>query len=163
MQYHDMTEDQGREFLPKIENIFLKPLKEDWFFVEPWNNRELRDCAEFRLGPGREGPDEVLLFVSEAATVSFLAETTGDLYLYGAYGQISVCQMRALGTVRSAHAHPERDWIRTRLLGGIRERVRSCIDRLTPEDVALREQILESGTLFSFHIKRCAYHVYDRG
>jgi hypothetical protein len=163
MQYIEMSPSEGRRFMPKIKNLIFKPLTDENFFVEPWENRELGDCAEFRLSTGRNASDEVLFFVSNSELVSFLKNTKQELYLFGAYNQINVCQMRARGTVTLEEKHPDSESIKARLRTAIESRVGSMIDKLNEEQAEERYSILNSGVLFRFQMSSYAYHQYERG
>jgi hypothetical protein len=163
MPYTDMSVPEGRKFLPKIRNLFFKPLADENFFVEPWSNRELGDCAEFRLGAGKNGSDEVLFFVSDTGLISFLKEAKGELYLFGAYNQINVCQMRARGTVTLEEGHPEIGQVKVRLRSLIEPRVGSMVEKLDKAEAEERYAILNNGLPFCFRVGSYAYHMYDRG
>lgn len=159
MKYINLSVKEGRESFPKIWNLFFKPLANGDFFVEPWSNRALRDCAEFRL----DQSGEIFFFVDNEKLASFLKETTGKLYLFGAYNQINVCQMRASGTVTFETGHPETEQIRKRLYKAIESRTRVNINRLDEEEAEVRYSILKKGLLFCFHINSYGYNTYERG
>lgn len=111
-RYTHLSVAEGRKYLPNVWNIFFKPLTDGNFFVEPWENCELRDCAEFQLGTGKDQLDEIFFFVADEKLISFLKETVGELYLFGAYNQVSVCQMRVRGAVTCEEGHPEAEQMR---------------------------------------------------
>jgi hypothetical protein len=160
-----MTAAEGRKFLPNVWNLFFKPFTEANFFIEPWENREFRDCADFRLGSEKGQLDEVFFFVTDEELIRFLNETLGELYLFGAYNQVSVCQMRAGGTVALAEEHPEAEQIRKRLRDAIEHRAGEAprTRRLNKKEAEERYAILENGLLFRFLISSYAYSVYERG
>lgn len=162
-EYIDLTFEEGRRYLPHIQNLFFKPLTEGDFYVEPWRNRELRDCAEVRSGVSEEEPDEVWLFTADPQLIAFFKATTEQLYMFGAYNQINVCQMRARGTVTCEEGHPETDQIKFRLWAGIQARVGTPVSRLSDSDAQERESLLKKGTLFCFRISSYAYETYERG
>lgn len=163
MPYEAMSAAEGRKFLPNVWNLFFKPVTEENFFVEPWKNCELGDCAEFRLGNGREGSDEVLFFVTDKELVDFLKKTSGELYLFGAYNQINVCQMRARGTVALEEGHPDVEQFKARLQADIASRVGSMVSKLNQEEAEERYAILNNGLLFCFRVSAYAYQMYERG
>ena len=162
-KYTDMSAAEGRKCLPNVWNLFLKPLTEENFSVEPWENRELRDCAEFRLGAGKDPVDEIFFFVADERLISFLKETAGELYLFGAYNQINVCQMRVRGAFTCEEGHPEAEQMRKRLLDAVELRVGAGGHKLDEKKVKERRAILESGLLFRFQISSYAYSLYERG
>lgn len=162
MAYIELNAAEGRRFLPKVKNLFFKPLVDENFFVEPWDNRELGDCAEWRLSGSRERPDQVLFFVCDKELIEFL-KTTGELYLFGAYNQINVCQMRARGMAALEESQLDRKQITARLRAAIEGRVGHMLDKLDQKEADERYRLLEEGTLFSFRISAYAYRMYERG
>ena len=162
-KYTSMSAGEGRRFLSNIWNLFFKSLTDGNFFVEPWENYELRDCAEFRP-VDREGQlDEILFFVVDEELARFLNETLGEIYLFGAYNQINVCQMRASGTVALAEGHPETEQIKKRLHDAIKSRVGASIHKLDEKEAKERYASLENGKLFRFLVSSYAYSMYERG
>ena len=163
MQYKEMVVEEGRESLPYIWNLFFRPLYDENFFVAPWGNREFADCAEFWMGTGVDDVDKVLFFVSDRGVVDFLKKATDEIYLFGAYNQIHVCQMRARGKVVLEVSHPEMDEIKTRLRLAIKKRIGASVSQLDEAEAEVRYAILDTGLLFSFHINSYAYNEYERG
>lgn len=163
MRYVELSMSEGREFFPKVLNLFPKPLTDDDFYVEPWENRELADCAEFRLGSGTDGSDEVLFFVSDPPMIDFLSKSTGDIYLFGAYNQINVCQMRARGNVTLVESDSDAQQIKARLHAAIEKRVGALFNGLDTQEAAERYALLSEGSLFRFRITTYATHMYERG
>lgn len=162
-QYIDMSISEGRKCLPNIQTLFFRTLKDESYFAEPWKNRKFADCAEFRLGNGRDGSDEVFFFVSDEELTDFLKSASGELYLFGAYNQINVCQMRARGTVVFEDRHSEVDQIKARLRTKIKSRVGSFFNKLDEAEAEDRYAILNNGLLFCFRVEAYAYHAYQRG
>jgi len=160
-----MTAAEGRKFMPNVWNLFFKPLTEADFFVEPWENCELRDCADFQLGIGGDQPGEIFFFASDEKLIKFLSETLGELFLFGAYNQVNVCQMRAGGTVALAEGYPETEKIRKRLRDVIQHRAGEAprTRRLDKKEAEERFAILENGQLFRFLVSSYAYSMYERG
>jgi hypothetical protein len=136
--------------------LFFQPLTEPDFFVEPWKNLELRDCAEFQGG-------EVLFFVADEKLVAFLDAAKEGAYLFGAYNQITVCQMRARGTVLRGEVGSATEQLRNRLRVAIERRVDAEVDKLSGDEARARIAILEHGTPFRFRPTAYAYEVYTRG
>jgi hypothetical protein len=155
-----MTAEEGRKFLPNVWNLFFKPFSEANFFVEPWENCELADCADFRMDS-----DEVFFFAADEGLINFLKEVRGELCLFGAYNQINVCQMRARGHVALAEDHPEIEQIRKRLRDSIQHRSGETprTRRLDKKEAGARLAILENGLPFRFLISSYAYSMYERG
>ena len=153
-----MSAEEGRKFLPNTWSLFFKPFTEADFFVEPWENRELADCADFRMDS-----DEVFFFVTDEGSINFLKEVKGELYLFGAYNQVNVCQMRARGHVALAEGHPETEQIRKNLRDRVESRVGARGHKLDEKEAEERYAILENGLLFRFLCSSYAYSMYERG
>ncbi len=156
MAYKELPVEKGRKYLPHIWNLFFKPLDEPDFFVEPWRNCELGDCAEFR-------EDEVSFFVLDAELVAFLDGAREGLHLFGAYNQVNVCQMRARGTVSRVDDPAEIARVKKSRRASITKRVGKTVDGLREEEADARRVIIDSGTLFRFSVTSYAHKMYERG
>ncbi len=163
VDYKKMTLVVGMGHMHNLRNFIFKPASDDGFFVEPWKNRELADCAEFRFDQTTGLLAEILFFVSDEGLTRFLLDTRGQLYLYGAYGQINVLQMRSLGTVTNEDSHSEASAIRECLRAKILQRIAASINKLSQEEAQVRLGLLENSRLFSFHPVNYAYAMYERG
>jgi len=161
--YKELTLVDGTKFIQNVWNFFFKPTGDEAFFVEPWDNRELADCAEFRFDQMTGLLTEILFFVSEEELIRFLLSTRGQLYLFGAYNQVDVCQMRSLGIVTNEDSHSEASAIRERLRAKILKRITATVNKLDREEVQARLALLENGRLFSFRPVNYAYAMYERG
>ena len=161
--YKELKFADGTEFIQHVQNFFFKPIGEEEFFVEPWENRELADCAEFRFSQTTGLLTEILFFVCDEELVRFLLCTREQLYLFGAYNQVDVCQMRSLGIVTSEESHPEAYALRERLRAKILKKIIAPAIRLNEEEAQVRFDLLEKGKLFSFHPVNYAYAMYERG
>jgi hypothetical protein len=162
--YKELTLVDGTKFIPKVWNFFFKPTADENFFVEPWDNRELADCAEFRFDQMTGLLTEIFFFVSDEELIHFLLCTRGQpLYLFGAYNQLCVCQMRSLGIVTNEDSHSETFAIKERLHAKILKRITVTVNKLDREEAQVRLALLENGRLFSFRPVNYAYAVYERG
>lgn len=162
-KYKTLDTMEGARCLPSIKSIFFKPLEDDSYFVEPWENREMADCADFQLGTGENGAHEVFVFVEDEELISFLKDSDKEIYLYGAYNQITVVQMRALVRVVIEEDHPDVDAIRSRCRSAIEARIDAFVNKLSKEEAAARLRVLDNGTLFCFKVREYAYDFYERG
>jgi hypothetical protein len=158
--YKPIGVEEGREFFPKVKNLIFKPKTEPDFFVEPWDFQDRRDCAEFRSGAVK---DEIFFFVSDDELIDFLTKEGDDLYIFGAYNQVNVCQIRVRGKIRILQGYDEKDGIKLRLRKSIHQRIGAEINGLTDQEAKERYAILEAGTLFYCQINAYAYNVYERG
>jgi hypothetical protein len=163
MSYLSISPIVGMSRLTKVWNFFFKPLANAEFFVQASGNEELRDCAEFGLYGGACEPNEILFFVLDDTLVRFLEESAGEIYLFGANGQINVHQMRVCGTVTTAEGHPKTEQVRERLRNSIRKRIGSIIHGLDEKEAALRYNHLDTGRLFRFRATSYAFDRYERG
>ncbi|HYF05574.1 MAG TPA: hypothetical protein VEA59_05365 [Patescibacteria group bacterium] len=161
--YTELSAEEGRIYLPSIVNLIFKPKNEPNFFVQPWENHALRDCAEFQLGREESAPDQLLFFVTDPELASALREETEELFLFGAYNQITVCQMRARGTVTLLKNYAQTEQLKLRLRAAIEVRIDSKLNKLTRQEARERFEILEEGSLFCFRVNSYAYSFYDRG
>ena len=162
-RYKKLTISDGAKFMQHVWNFIFKPISEGEFFVEPWESRELADCAEFRLDNTKNLPSEILFFVNDEKLIHFLLSTREELYLFGANGQMQVCQMRLKGIVTSEETHPETDVIRECLRTRISKRILANISKISEQEAQNRFKILDHGKLFSFHPTEYAHASYDRG
>ena len=162
--YKEMSAAEGGRCLLNVWNMLFRSLVDENFFVEPWENRELSDCAGFQPGSERDQLDRVFFFTTDEELIGFLKGAEGELYLFGAYNQVRVCQVRARGTVKFEEGHPETEQIRNYLYDAIEARVgASNHNKLSGREAEERYAILENGLLFCFRISSYAYHVYERG
>jgi hypothetical protein len=162
-RYEVLEAAEGVKYMPKVWNLHFKPLNEDNYFVEPWKNTALADCAEFRLSASNGGRSEVLFFVKDPELVDFLARSQEELYMYGAYNQINVCQMRAKGSVAKLDTYPEADSIKQHLRDRIASRVGAFVSKLSQDEANERYTILDQGQMFCFRPTEYAYGMYERG
>jgi hypothetical protein len=161
--YKELAVVEGTKYMQLVWNFFFAPISEEEFFVQPWGNRELADCAEFQVDQKKGLLVGIMFFVSDKKLKSFLLNTQGDLYLFGAFNQINVCQMRSKGIVTSEESHPKTEAIKKRLRAKILERTKTMISKLSEEEARIRFNILDRGKLFCFHPENYAYATYERG
>ena len=161
--YQKLDTSVGPRYLRHIWNMHFKPIGDSAHFVQAGKNHELADCAEFQLGCGRGGSDEIYFFVADPALAEFLKHTSGSLYLYGAYNQINVVQMRVLGSVTLETDNPEAASIRERSWVRITERVGVNVHKLTEREAEERYRLIANGQMFCFRCQEYAYETYERG
>jgi len=163
--YEKLTASDGAVYLQNVWNLLFKPLTEASFFIEPWHSGVPNDCVAFRLNPTKNAVSKIYFCVSNHETLDFLKRTRGEIYLYGAYNQIIVCQMRARGSVDCEEKNPEAEKIKECLRAQARRKAtkNSVVDKLSREELAERLKILDEGELFCFRPKSYAYATYERG
>ncbi|HWQ60506.1 MAG TPA: hypothetical protein VN420_05190 [Candidatus Fimivivens sp.] len=153
---------EGKKYFPKVWSLVPESLSNEDLFINPFYGGDLRDCAEFQTGTGKDQVGEVVLFVDDEEIIRFF-EQTAELYLYGAYNQVNVCQMRVRGTVKPEEDHAETERIRCRLKEVIRSRVGKQVNGLERDEAEDRYVILEKGRPFRFSPISYAYDTYERG
>lgn len=161
--YQKLEKSEGPRYLKHIWNMHFKPIDDSAYFVQTGGNQEIADCAEFQFGCGRDGSDEIYFFVENPSLDDFLKRTSGKLYLYGAYNQINVCQMRVLGSVTLETDNPEAASIRERSRDRIAERVGSIVHKMTERETEERYRLIANGQMFCFRCQEYAYETYERG
>lgn len=162
--YTVLNPEKGEGYMPKVWNLFFKPIAETDYFVEPWGNLLVRDCSEFR--DGKDGSME-LVFCGASETIETLLDdkAEADAMVYGAYNQVNVCQMRALGTVFRITSAEELESIKNLL----RERVKSKKKMngssipMTNREVAERLAVIDGQPPYRFVPREYAYMTYERG
>lgn len=168
-RYKEFTQNERGPLVcfPNIQNIFFKPLSEPDYFVEPWENREVRDCSIFRRTT-TDGSEKLELFFCTGGPklLESLQNGENEMFLYGAYNQVTVCQMRVKGVVKPVHNHRDRMDIR-RLLG-LKIHGGQTDDPLKDNDLnedELRARLLTLAVcdLFHFEPQEYAWSSYERG
>ncbi|MFZ2886708.1 MAG: hypothetical protein WA021_02695 [Minisyncoccia bacterium] len=110
---------------------------------------------------------KVLICVSDLETLRLIGNTPKELYLYGAFNQVNVCQMRARGTITGPlHRHdPEAIDCRTAMHARFVDRKppRWRTKRLDDAEAQERFAILETGQFYVFVPAAFAYSMYERG
>ena len=148
--------------MQNVWNFCFKPLTEDNFFVEPWKNQELSDCAEFQPAQTEAESSKIFFFAGPELLI-LLTDTPESKYLYGAYNQITVCQMQACGSTTVATNHPEASAIEKRIRRRIVKRQNRRGGRLSAEEAAIRHVMLNTGTLLCFKPEAYGQAGYTRG
>ncbi len=144
--------------------MFLKPLEEENYYVESWGNKALAECAEFRLDPG-DGTrgSEIYFFAKDEELVAFLTGSSGQLYLYGAAGQVNVLQMRVKGSMTLEAASHEAQGIREHRRALITEKMGQLTDQYGRDRFKECIELIDTGQLFCFHPTEYAWSSYERG
>ena len=161
--YTDLDAATGLAFLPKVWNLVIKPATSDAFFPEPWENQHVRDCAVF----AQHGTDLEVLFCGEPSAVEPLLDgaIAKWAWLYGAYNQIQVCQMRAEGYL-SRVVLPERIlWAKRALLEQVRSKRKANGDTrpMTEPETLRRVTMIARHPVYRFAPMKYACAVYNRG
>jgi hypothetical protein len=162
-RYRNINATEGTRCLQLVWNFSFMPISESELFITPFGDRERADCAEFQVDQASGLLVRVPFFVNSEELTNFLINTKGQIYLFGAYNQINVCQMRSLGTVTSEENHPDTDAIRERLRAKIKARIGARINKLWGNEAQTRFDILDRGKLFCFCPEDYAFATYERG
>lgn len=160
--YRPLNFAKAPDYMPHVWNFIFKPLSEHNYFVESWTNRTLADCAEFYLFSTHKPASKIYFFAADPTLQAFLRSTKGPLFLFGAYNQVVVCQIRAKGTVTCEANHQDYTGIKERIRTRITEKIDVLRNGITKEEAEHRFSNLEQGSLFCFHPKEYAYSGYRR-
>lgn len=161
-QYKKLEVSEAVKFVPYIWSLHFKSLEKDDYFVEPWSNNAFADCVEFRLSLVEDKPSEIYFFVTDTELVNFLTNTS-KLYLYGAYGQVTVCQIQVKGCVTLEVDNSKDEDIRRCSRDRITARINATVHGISEDEAKERFKIIEKGQLFCFHPEEYAYSTYGRG
>lgn len=156
INYNELSLSDGAKYLPRIKNFVFKTVDEDHYFVTSSEYEELALCAEFRLADVADALSLLYFFVDDEDTIELLRTYANDIYLYGTYNSVTVCQMRVRGTVVHEIEHLEERTLRARIRTNLSDLIEGKLVRRC-------ERILDLGQLFSFHPVQYAYRVYERG
>lgn len=157
-----MDNNEGMLCLPKIWTIILAEDKD--LFVGPFTGRKQRYRCYFKK---IKSPVERLVVYfhlgaeEESEDPSPLPES---IYLYGAYNQMTVCQMRSSGKIRKMKARERREFMtvmRKRFASPEKDESLNLQPSADEKRDALR--LLKSGTFYRFDPVDYAFDTYDRG
>ena len=157
-----LTKKLGIKMLPHVWTIFL--LKEDDFFVEPFSFRSLRYRCYFEKSEGLTEKLTVYFHLSKDEKFDDLSPLPRSIYFYGAYNQVTVCQMKSLGNIREMTKEEKTKFIKL------------ITDRLNEKDIGDKLPLepttkekkdtlsrLTSGEFYCFEPLDYEYSVYERG
>ena len=174
MNYQSLTPFQGWRFIKKIWTIVVTHNTD--YFVQPFSGRSRRLRCIFQEG-GIDSEPDIFIHFTEAEESTFrgnfdpevdLKHGYHEIYLYGAYNQINVCQMKVLCLVREFEPESEES-------GRIIRQMISNLEKVTEENFTLtppgeaKEQALKllkadkSGKIFSLRPVHYEYDEYQRG
>lgn len=160
-RYKALDMHDGQKYFSCIWNLFLQPLSNDNYFVEPWANVALRECATFEMGGGHLS---MILCLSEESVLEHFAITPTEIYIYGAYNQIQVCQMRARGDVSIELPFAESKQHRATLLAALEQKMlASDIGRPSLKEMREALALAKGGRFFRFTPTKYALAGYERG
>lgn len=156
----ELTKKEGIKNLPLIWTMFLSQSED--LFAEPFSNRKLRYRCIFEKTNGIAENLKVYFHLSE--NEELLLPIPESVYLYGAFNQITVCQMRSFGNAREMVEEEKRNFIKLikkRLAG------KKLSDKL-PLAMSYEESqeallLIQSGKFYCFEPLEYAYDTYERG
>lgn len=170
MKYKEMNLEDGMRYMAYIRTLVW--LQRDDFFVEPFTCMENRLCSFFEK-TRKLLADELIIYFHAMDDDSREINDTANIYLYGAYNYITVCQMRSYGRLVKID-DKGRERFNNIILNtlndeGVSGRMDDMIkDLITLHDnkTALASHVkkrLESGSVFKFTPLSYAYNTYERG
>lgn len=168
MEYKNISKEEGKLYLPKIWNIDLT--QENDLFITPFGNLERRYRTMFK----EENRELVAYFhlnkeeLNENSDLSAMPET---IYMFGAYNQINVCQMRSYGKIREMTEEEKNEFVKIikgRFDGEKQTDPDSNYCRNSngldnKEKRAGLAAINSEGKFFRFDPISYGYHTYERG
>src|SRR3989344_2048547 len=119
MSYTTLTPEDGEYYLPKVWNIAFISLTDENHFPEFWHDQLLRECSLFEDA----GSGKMKLFVcGEQSSIKDLLgdKMKAEVFLFGAYNQVNVCQMRARGVISRVSSTAESERVRGLLRSQVR-------------------------------------------
>jgi hypothetical protein len=164
-----LSAKEGKKYLSKIWTIFF--YKDENFFANPFDFRQLRQRCFFDKS-GTISEDFLVYFhLSDKELKDFpdLMPLPEKIYLYGAYNQITVCQMRSAGNIREMTESEKNKFVQLmekRLSG---HDIGDSFMKTVPKQKMLNHEILQVIELMKFGKFYCfvpldyAYDVYERG
>ena len=164
-RYTKLPRETGESYLRHVRNLEFKTQEDADYFVEPWKHVARRDCSVFRRILQEDTLELELVFATdEADLIEMFVHRPTEPYLYGAYNQIVVCQMRALGWVlpmEEPAIEAARQLLLSKLTGHARnDPLKEPLDRIVLEQ---RIAMVRTGRIFTFVPHSYAYATYERG
>jgi len=163
-----LSVEKGKKYLSKIWTMFF--YKDENFFPNPFSFRQLRQRCFFNK-QGKISDDFLIYFhlTNDESKEFDLKPLPDKIYMYGAYNQVTVCQMRSLGEIRemtNEEKNKFKELIEKRLEGkNIGDSFMETIPKSKISDLE-RTQIItlmQLGNFYCFKPLDYAYHVYERG
>lgn len=162
--YKTLTKSEGARFFQKSLTIILSNKENS--FPNPFVPRELRYRCLFKNGSCSNLVAYLYLKDKEIATFKCLNPLPDKIYLYGAYNQINVCQMQALGNIKEIGGDKKNEIISflTKRFNGEFIECDNFFPKLDQDDKneGLKSLSL-SGKLYYFEPISFAYDEYERG
>lgn len=93
MRYESIDQKQGREMAPYIKTVYFT--KDPDFFITPWGDRNLRSRCNFQV----DHTIDLLLTEEEVKSILGDSTQTDDFFLYGAFNEIYVNQVKISGSL----------------------------------------------------------------
>jgi hypothetical protein len=162
-----LSKTEGIKILPKIWTIFLSQKSDLW--AEPFSNRKLRFRCFFEKSNGLAKRLTVYFHLSEKelANEEEILESSDTIYLYGAFNQVTVCQVRSFGNIRMMTEEEKTNFVTLMKKRFSRKKSKSDTDKL-PLAMSFQELreallLLKSGKFYCFEPLDYAYHVYEWG
>lgn len=158
-----LKHELGREMLQKIWTVFLT--YRDNFFANPFSNRNLRLRCYFEKLEGISDKFTVYFHLTRQEKDGFacLSPTPKKIYLYGAFSQRNVWQIRSFGNLREMNSAEVEKFVRiiTRRLNG--ENVGDCLHP-EPSENDRNEALakIQNGSYYCFEPLDYAYHAYEK-
>ncbi len=162
MSYEKISHKEGIEFFPKVWTIFLSKNPKLW--ANPFENRKLRPRCIFEKSNGISNKMTVYLHLTDEEIISEGIESiTEEIFLYGAYNQVQVYQMKGIGKIREMTGEEKKKFVKLvkdRLKG---ENIGDRVDLSMSKNNDMIPKIMTSGKFFCFEPTDYEYNMYERG
>jgi len=158
-----ISKEEGMKLLPLVWTIFLSQSDDLW--AEPFSNRKLRYRCFFERTNGVSKKLTVYFHLTEEeANPKNLPPIAKTVYLYGAFNQINVYQIKSFGNIREMDEEEKTNFIeliKKRLTGQeISDKLTSAMSPRESEEARL---LIQSGKFYCFEPLEYAYNTYERG
>lgn len=151
--------DEGAKMLPLIWTVFLSQSPDLW--AEPFSGRQRRHRCIFI----KNNLTASLTACFHLSDDEFPFLVPGPIYFYGAFNQVSVCQVRSYGNLKNMTMEEIlafKELIKERVNGGLK------LDKLpllaSPRDLDEAQLLVQSsGRFYCFEPLEYAFNNYERG
>lgn len=165
--YKEIENEEGIKFFPHIGTIFISDKEDLW--ANPFQNKDLRVRCFFKIIDEKTMEIFFHLTKDECSTEIEVTTFPCKTYFSGAYNQVNVCQMRALGELHLLTENSDIDKFKSELKVDLDKRTNdtkvSSMYQVTTKE---KEEALEivsknEGMFFRFVPISYASHMYERG
>jgi hypothetical protein len=162
-----LSKKEGIKTLSKIWTVFISQDENLW--ADPFSNRKLRHRCFFEKTNGIAERLSVYFHLGNNENPRYLSEypdpiNPAPIYFYGAFGQITVCQVRSSGTVRGMTEEEKTNFINLMKERFAGKKIGDNLPiAMKPNEIKEALQLLRSGKFYCFNPVEYSYQIYERG